>query len=76
MRYKTPKEILSEIKHIMDLNDIPMKDLANRLNTSQQNLSKIFKVANPRCSTLFDICSALNIDIEINFITKDKDDAE
>lgn len=76
MKYKTAKEILSEIKHIMYLNDIQMKDLASRLNTSQQNLSKIFKVANPKCSTLFDICNALDIDIEIDFVPKNKDDTE
>lgn len=70
MIYNTPKEIMSEIKHQMDLNDIPMKELASRMNTSQQNLSKIFTNANPQCKTLLEICDALNLDIDITFYSK------
>lgn len=72
MIYTNPKQILSEIKHVMDLHDIPMKELAIRLNTSQQNISKILGSDNPRCQTLFDICNALNIKLDITF----RDDVE
>lgn len=72
MIFTTPKEIMSEIKHIMDLKDIPMKDLAKRLGTSQQNLSKIFVNANPKCSTLIEICNALELTLDIDF-KKSKD---
>lgn len=71
MNYYTPKELLSEIKRLMDLRDIPIKDLASRMHTSQQNVSKIFRNANPTLSTLFDICKALELDIDVNFIRKD-----
>ena len=62
----TSKEILAEIKKYMDLNDIPMKDLAARMNKSQQSISQIFQVANPKISTLLEICDVLDLQIEIN----------
>lgn len=62
----TSKEILAEIKKYMDLNDIPMKDLSARMNKSQQSISQIFQVANPKISTLLEICKALDLQIEIN----------
>ncbi|MCC2879473.1 helix-turn-helix transcriptional regulator [Enterocloster sp. OA13] len=68
MIYNTPKELLSEIKHIMDLRDIPMKDLASRLNVSQQTVSKIFGKSNPQLSTVLQICEALNIAMDIKFV--------
>lgn len=69
----TSKEILAEIKKYMDLNDIPMKDLAARMNKSQQSISQIFQIANPKISTLLEICNILNLQIDINF--KNKSDA-
>lgn len=69
----TSKEILAEIKKYMDLNDIPMKDLAARMNKSQQSVSQIFQIANPKISTLLEICNVLNLQIDINF--KNKSDA-
>lgn len=71
MIYLTAKEIFAEIKHIMYLNDITMKELASCLNTSQQNLSKIFKTANPRYETILDICNALDINMDITFTKRD-----
>jgi transcriptional regulator with XRE-family HTH domain len=69
----TSKEILAEIKKYMDLNDIPMKDLAARMNKSQQSVSQIFQIANPKISTLLEICNVLNLQIDISF--KNKSDA-
>lgn len=69
----TPKEILAEIKKYMDLNDIPMKDLSARMDKSQQSVSQIFQIANPKISTLLEICNVLNLQIDINF--KNKSDA-
>lgn len=62
----TTKELLSEIKKHMDMEDIQMKDLAIRLGKSQQSISQYFKNGNPSCNTLFEICNALNLKIEIN----------
>lgn len=62
----TSKEILAEIKKYMDLNDVPMKDLAARMDKSQQSISQIFQVANPKISTLLEICDVLDLQIEIN----------
>lgn len=75
MVYKNPKELLSEIKRIMDLSDIQMKELAIRMHKSPQSVSQIFQNSNPKCSTIFEICEALNLDFEANFIYR-KDDTE
>ncbi len=64
------KELLAEIKKYMDIQDIPMKDLALRLNKSQQSISQIFNNENPKCSTLFEICNALNLQIDIRLNQK------
>lgn len=71
MVYKSTKAVLAEIKHIMDLNDIPAKELAHRLNTSQQNISRIFVQSNPTFEKILKICDALDIQMDITFITKD-----
>lgn len=69
----TPKELLAEIKKIMDIKDIPMKDLAARMKTSQQNISKIFSQSNPKLETFYRICNALDLQLDINFLNN-KDD--
>lgn len=66
----TTKELLAEIKKYMDINDIQMKDLAVNMNKSQQSISQIFQNGNPKCSTLFEICNALNLNLDISFINK------
>ena len=73
MIYKNTKELLSEIKRIMDLNDIQQKDLCVLMNKSQQSISQIFKINNPKCNTLFEICNALNLQMDINFVKKEKE---
>lgn len=70
MIYENTKELLAEIKRIMDLNDIQQKDLCVLMNKSQQSVSQIFKIKNPKCNTLFEICNALNLQLDINFIQK------
>ena len=67
----TPKELLAEIKKIMNIEDIPMKDLAARMETTQQNISKIFLQCNPKLETFYKICNALDLQLNINFIKKD-----
>lgn len=64
------KELLAEIKKYMDINDIQMKSLAANMNKSQQSVSQIFQNGNPKTSTVFEICKALNLDIDIKFISK------
>ena len=70
----TPKELLAEIKKYMDLHDIQTKDLAVNMKKSQQSVSQIFQNGNPKCSTIFEICEALNIYINVDF--KNKSDTE
>lgn len=71
----TPKELMAEIRRIMIVKDIQMKGLAALMNTTQQNVSNIFKNANPKYSTLLQICEVLNLDMDIEFVDK-KDDSE
>ncbi|EXG86137.1 Cro/C1-type HTH DNA-binding domain [Clostridium sp. ASBs410] len=71
----TPKELMAEIRRRMILKDVQMKELAALMDTTQQNMSNIFRNANPKYSTLLQICETLNLDIEINFTDK-KDDSE
>lgn len=66
----TSREVLSEIKKYMDLNDISMKTLALNMHKSQQSVSQIFQNGNPKVSTLLEICNALNICIDFKFIDK------
>lgn len=62
----TTKELLAEIKKNMDMEDIQLKDLAVRINKSQQSVSQYFKNGNPNCNTVFEICNALDLQIELN----------
>lgn len=71
----TSKELMAEIRHIMILKDIQMKELAVLMDTTQQNISNIFRNANPKYSTLLQICEVLNLDMDIEFVDK-KDDSE
>lgn len=64
------KELLAEIKKYMDLNDIRIKDLAADMNTNSQSISQYFKNGNPNCNTLFKICDALNLQLDIILIDK------
>ena len=50
----------------MDIEDIQMKDLALRLNKTQQSVSQYFNNGNPNCRTLFEICNVLGLKISID----------
>lgn len=63
-------DIIKEIKKIMIDENMNIVSLAEKLNTSQPNLSKKFKRNNPTISDLEEIATALNREIEINFIKK------
>lgn len=71
----TSKELMAEIRRNMILKDIHMKELAARMDTTQQNISNIFRNANPKYSTLLQICEVLDLDLDIEFVDK-KDDSE
>lgn len=70
MVYNTSKELLSEIRRIMDVEDIQLKDLATRMGTSSANISAFFKKSNPTLDNLFKVCKALEIDLDCKFILK------
>lgn len=63
-------DIIKEVKKIMMDENINLVSLAERLNTSQPNLSKKFKRNNPTIKDLEEIAAALNREVEIKFIKK------
>lgn len=65
---KNTKELLAEIKKYMMLNDIQLKELAVKMGKSHQSVSQIFQNGNPKSNTLFEICDALGIKMDITFI--------
>ena len=62
------KELLAEIKKYMVLNDIQLKDIAITMGKSHQSISQVFQNGNPKSNTLFEICDALGIKMDITFI--------
>ena len=62
------KELLAEIKKYMNINDIQLKDLAITMRKSHQSVSQIFQNGNPKSSTLFEICNALEIKMDVTFV--------
>ena len=66
----TPKELLSEIKRYMDLNDISIKELSISMGKSQQSVSQYFNNGNPKLENLFEICNALGVSIDFNLVSK------
>lgn len=64
------RELLAEIKKYMMLNNIQLKDLAVNMDKSHQSVSQIFQNGNPKSNTLFEICDALGIKMDITFVNK------
>lgn len=73
MIYNTPKELMLEIRHQMKLMDINISELAIKMGKKQQNVSQLFSVSNPKLSSLFEVCDALDLDIDVNFIYNKED---
>lgn len=68
---KNTKQILLKIKTIITEKEIKKKDLAQKLNLSQSALTSRLNQDNISIEALLEICNALNIDMNINFINKD-----
>ena len=62
------KELLAEIKKYMLLNNAQLKDLAINMGKSHQSVSQIFQNGNPKSNTLFEICNALGIKMDVTFV--------
>lgn len=63
---KDPLEVISFIRLEMVRRGIKISDLASKLEVSNQNISQTLKISNPRLSTLYQICDALDLDISIS----------
>ena len=62
------KELLAEIKKYMLLNNVQLKDLAINMGKSHQSVSQFFQNGNPKSNTLFEICNALGIKMDVTFV--------
>lgn len=71
MTCNNPQELLAEIKKYMYMNNIQDKDLAVNMNKSPQSVSQFFTNGNPKLSTLFEICKALNLEIDFHLLPID-----
>lgn len=67
----TPQELLAEIKKYMYVNNIQDKDLAVRMGKSPQSVSQFFTNGNPKLSTVFQICKALNLEVDFHLLPVD-----
>lgn len=63
-------DISKEIKKILIEKDMTLTDLANKLGTSQQNISAKLKKNNPRISEIEEIAAAIGYEFKIEFIEK------
>lgn len=63
--------VAKKIKMLVVANEITMKDLAERLGTSQPNLSNKLKRDNFSEKELEEIAAVCNAKVEINFIMED-----
>ena len=61
-------DVTKIIQKTMIDESLNQKELAERLNTTQANLSKKFKFNNYRIKELEEIASAMGYKVEINFI--------
>lgn len=61
-------DISKEIKKLMVQENFTQEALAESLNTTQANLSKKFKLNNPRLNELEEIVNVMGYKIEVNFI--------
>lgn len=64
-------DIAKNIKICLLQKNIQMKELAEKTNQTQQNLTNKMRSNNFRISELEDIAAALNASVEIKFIDKD-----
>ena len=62
---QTQKEIIADIRKEMIIQDVDLQQLANELDTTSQNLSKILKRANPRLETLLKLRNHLHLHISL-----------
>ena len=71
MLYSNTQDLLTEIRKKMLDEKINIKELANRMNKSPSAVSMALKQKNISIESLNDICQAMNLNIDINFIIKD-----
>lgn len=63
-------QVSLKIKHAMLDNNLNNTELAQKLNTTRQNIGRILSSDDFKISTLESIANALNCDLQIEFIPK------
>lgn len=64
------KQILTCLRLIMLKNEVSSKELADKINLSQSALSSRFNQKNISINALLEMCNALDLEMDINFIKK------
>lgn len=76
MLYTNTNELLLYIRQQMLAKKISIKNLALKMNKAQSTVSQTFKQGNITLENLNDICNALDYQLEINLIDKNKSDTK
>lgn len=66
------KQILLKIKTILTEREIKKKELADKLNLSASALTSRLNHDNISINLLLEICNALNLNLDVNFVDKDE----
>lgn len=73
MIYTSTKEILICIRQYMLAQEITIKDLSLRMNKSQSATGQLLRQSNITLESLNDICTALDLQLEINLLDSKSD---
>ena len=65
-------EIKKELRKILLDENIPLSEIANRLNISRMQLNHLFNKVNFSFTDLYKMLQSIGYDLEIDFIKKDK----
>lgn len=71
MIYENNEQVKDIIKEIMEREKVTYRDLANKINTSQQNIYSIINKKQLKLDDILMVCNALGYTFEIK-ITKEK----
>ena len=71
MRCTTTEDLLSAIKFAMINYKIQQKDIAINIGKSEQSVSQFFTNANPQCNNIFNMLAAMDLVMEVRFVSED-----
>ena len=73
MKNANSQELLLELQAIIAKKKLPKKLIADKLNISPSALTSRFNQKNMSIDTLLELCKAVGVDINIDFLPSDTD---